>query len=203
MSSAWSSSTRSMSPACTAVAHCSIRLRICCLSSLMPRQTRRLLETGRLWLQIFPMCASPRRRTSPRWRPCARSGRPTRRRTPRSRAPGRVARRRGRPPHDLARHARRHAGRHGLDARVPPHAAPGPPRLPLGLREQHVRPRARPQPRHRLRAPHGRHHHRRAAPVRPPRPLAQRTLDPFYRRAGFNVPDDAAGDHRLLVRPGG
>jgi GNAT superfamily N-acetyltransferase len=25
---------------------------------------------------------------------------------------------------------------------------------------------------------------------------------PFYRRAGFVVPDDAAGDHRLLVRPG-
>ena len=24
---------------------------------------------------------------------------------------------------------------------------------------------------------------------------------PFYRRAGFVVPDDAAGDHRLLVRP--
>jgi GNAT superfamily N-acetyltransferase len=26
---------------------------------------------------------------------------------------------------------------------------------------------------------------------------------PFYRRAGFVVPDDAAGDDRLLVRPGG
>ncbi len=25
---------------------------------------------------------------------------------------------------------------------------------------------------------------------------------PFYRRAGFVVPDDTAGDHRLLVRPG-
>jgi GNAT superfamily N-acetyltransferase len=25
---------------------------------------------------------------------------------------------------------------------------------------------------------------------------------PFYRRAGFVVPDGAAGDHRLLVRPG-
>ncbi|HEY7620275.1 MAG TPA: GNAT family N-acetyltransferase [Solirubrobacteraceae bacterium] len=25
---------------------------------------------------------------------------------------------------------------------------------------------------------------------------------PFYRRAGFIVPDDNAGDHRLLVRPG-
>jgi GNAT superfamily N-acetyltransferase len=25
---------------------------------------------------------------------------------------------------------------------------------------------------------------------------------PFYRRAGFVVPDDAAGDHRLLVRAG-
>jgi GNAT superfamily N-acetyltransferase len=24
---------------------------------------------------------------------------------------------------------------------------------------------------------------------------------PFYRRAGFTVPDDSAGDHRLLVRP--
>jgi hypothetical protein len=24
---------------------------------------------------------------------------------------------------------------------------------------------------------------------------------PFYRRAGFVVPDDAAGDDRLLVRP--
>jgi GNAT superfamily N-acetyltransferase len=24
---------------------------------------------------------------------------------------------------------------------------------------------------------------------------------PFYRRAGFIVPDGAAGDHRLLVRP--
>ena len=24
---------------------------------------------------------------------------------------------------------------------------------------------------------------------------------PFYRRAGFIVPDDSAGDHRLLVRP--
>jgi GNAT superfamily N-acetyltransferase len=24
---------------------------------------------------------------------------------------------------------------------------------------------------------------------------------PFYSRAGFVVPDDAAGDHRLLVRP--
>jgi GNAT superfamily N-acetyltransferase len=25
---------------------------------------------------------------------------------------------------------------------------------------------------------------------------------PFYRRAGFVAPDDTAGDHRLLVRPG-
>jgi hypothetical protein len=69
----------------------------------------------------------------------------------------------------------------------------------LGLREQHVRARGIPQPRRRLDADGVNHHGRRGARLCTTGALAHPALT-FYRRAGFIVPDDTAGDHRLLVR---
>jgi hypothetical protein len=69
-------------------------------------------------------------------------------------------------------------------------------------RLQHVRSRGLPQPRHRLGAL------ATIITTADERCYARLVLSPsarslpFYRRAGFVVPDDTAGDDRLLVRPG-
>lgn len=110
-----------------------------------------------------------------------------------------MARRRGRAPHDLARRARRRAGRHGVRVRVPPDAHPGRADSHWGyVSNLFVRFEARNR---------GVGSALLAAVVAAAdaRGCARLVLSPsapvmaLYRRAGFIVAEDA---DRLLIRPG-